>query len=276
MCNLKSYRGAALGAAVAAAMGLGASAANAAESLWISAPTWSYSAALASSPRGTAYFWGLSVGANTFSFAYAFSNDGAGDAAYAFAEASAGGLGGYGAVDAAGFADPYAGLGIDITPLDPSNTGSYPSTKPGTDPLTSPYSVSTSGITFTSEGSSELNGSDGIQAFTYNNSSSASYSSLESALGASNNGGNTSTGDVTGISTLTTDLGLIPLDPLITDPSSLTTLTFTENNSSVNPSNVILVGVQDAAAPEPAPLAMLALAGAGLLLKRGKKLEVRS
>jgi hypothetical protein len=252
-------------------MGLGAAATNAAAFLWVSAPTWSYSAAAADSPAGWAYFWGLSVGVNTFSFAYAFSNDGAGNAAYAFAEASAGSRGGAGALSVSGLADPYAGLSIDdpaFTSSDVSTNSDYPTSKPGSDPFTSAYSISSTGITFSSGTGSDLNGADAIQAFTYNNSGSASYSSLESALGASSNGGTSSAGDVTGASSLASDLGLVPLDAPITDlGSSLTSLTFTENDASVNAADVILVAT---AVPEPAPLVLLALGG-GLFLIRRKR-----
>ena len=249
----------------------GAKQAGAAACLWISAPTWSYSAAYADSPIGAAYYWGLSVGVNTYSFAYAFSNDSPIGAAYAFADASAGGLGGGGAVYAAGFADPNAGLFINdpgFIPGDAGTTSDYPTSKPGSDPFTTPYTVSGTGITFSSgsEGT-ELNGADTLQAFTYNNSSSATYGSLESALGASGNGGTTSAGDVTSASTLASDLNLTPLDAPIQDPGNLSSLTFTENTSGLNTSDVILVATVNASStPEPGALAFMALCGGALLL----------
>lgn len=249
-------------------MGLWSSSANGAEALWVSAPTWSYSAAAADSPVGWAYFWGLSVGAGTYSFAYAFSNDGAGDAAYAFAEAATG-LGGMGAVQVGGVADPYAGTSIDITPIDPSNPGGYPTSKPGSDPFSTPYTVSSSGITFTGAGN-ELNGTDGLEAFTYNGNTDAA--TLESELGATNEGGNTQAGDVTDLSTLESDFGLIPLDSLITDPSSLSGINFTENDASVDPSKVILIGIQDAeSVPEPASMSLLVLGGLAALSRKRRR-----
>lgn len=233
--------------------------ANAGAFLWVSAPNWSYSAAAASSPIGSIYFWSLS---KTFSWAYAFSNDGAGDAAYAYAEAAAG-YGGRGAVDVSGFADPYAGLGIDVGELDPSLTSGYPSTQPSTSPFTSTYAVSGSGITFTSVASSELNGSDAIQAFSY--SGSTSESAVETALGVSGTSGNTSQGDVTKIGTFGFEMGLIPLDNLSSGPIGKT-LPFTENLNTLNSndSNVILIG--EGSAPEPASIFIFVIGGLSLLI----------
>jgi hypothetical protein len=236
----------------------GVSTANASSFLWISAPNWSYSAAAAASPAGTAYFWGLSAGVGSYSFAYAFSNDGLGDAAYAFAEAAAG-RGGLGAVNVAGLADPWAGVGIDIGLVDPSLPGDFPTTQPGSDPFSQSYSVNDSGITFNSENSSELHGLDGLEAFVYTGSA-ASLSQLEAALGVNNSTGTTSTGDFSGISSLATQLGdtLIPLDSLIADPGSLSSLNFTENVSEIRNGEVILVGEGQVTTPEPASAFLLA------------------
>ena len=236
----------------------GVQTANAGAFLWISAPTWTYSSAAAASPIGSAYFWAFSAGAGTYSWAYAFSNDGLGDASYAFAEAATG-LGGLGGVNVAGLADPYAGVGIDISLTDPSNPSGFPTSDPATDPFTSGYTVSSSGITFNGESSSELNGVDGVQAFEYTGDSS--ISTIESELGASGTSGSTSGGDVTDLNTLMSDLSLIPLDDLVSDPSSLSELTFTENDASVNTADVILVG-EGVTTPEPAGAFLL---GAGLL-----------
>src|SRR5580698_349304 len=150
-------------AGIATALDYSVVPAKAAAALWISAPGWSYSAAAAQSPIGSAYYWGLSVGAGTYSWAYAFSNDGAGDAAYAFAEAAVG-RGGMGAIQVAGLADPFAGNSIDIGLDNPANPSGYPTTEPGSNPFLSSYTVSGSGITFTGTGS-ELNGDDELEAF---------------------------------------------------------------------------------------------------------------
>jgi hypothetical protein len=59
--------------------------------LAINGGTWSYSAALASSPVGTAYFWGLSLGVGSVSYTYAYSFSGLiRAAAYAIARAGFG------------------------------------------------------------------------------------------------------------------------------------------------------------------------------------------
>ena len=252
------------------AMELSVAPAKAAAALWISAPTWSYSAAAAESPVGWAYFWGLSVGAGTYSWAYAYSNDGLGNAAYAFAEAAAG-RGGMGAVQVAGLADPWAGDSIDIGLLDPSNPSGYPTSEPGSDPWSVPYTVSGTGITFTGSGS-ELNGDDELEAFVYNGNTD--MASLEAALGASSSSGTSLSGDVTGLATLESDFGLIPLDAPIDDPSSLSSLSFTENTADIhqNFDNVILVGVSDAVStPEPGASWLLGIGMASLLIFRKRR-----
>lgn len=263
---MKTLKWLCIGAVAICAMGLSVTRAKAAAALWISAPTWSYSAAAADSPAGWAYFWGFSAGAGTYSWAYAFSNDGAGDAAYAFAEAATG-QGGMGGVQVAGLADPYAGVGIDISLTDPSNPSGYPTSDPASDPFSSSYTVSGTGITFTGNGE-ELNGADELEAFVYNGSTSES--TLESELGASGNSGNSSAGDVTDFSTLESDLGLTPLDAPVVDPGSINSLSFTENTGGLNPNNVILVGMMDAV-PEPGAAWLLGIGMASLLIFRKRR-----
>lgn len=264
-------------AGTAAAMGLSVTPVKGAATLWISAPTWSYSAAAAESPVGWAYFWGLSAGVGSYSFAYAFSDDGLGDAAYAFAEASAGN-GGQGAVQVGGLADPYAGIGINIPPVDPSSPSGYPQSKPGTDPFSTDYTISPTGITFNGNGSgSELNGENQLQAFIYNGSDS--MAGLEAQLGVSSGDGTNAAGSVTSLSALTSQFGLIPLNNPTNDPSSINSLAFTENTGDINTnfSNVILVGMSQAqSTPEPGAAGLLSIGLAGLLIFRKRKAASRA
>ena len=86
-------------------------------------------------------------------------------------------------------------------------------------------------------------------------------------------GDTTSTGDVTDIPTLMSEFSLIPLDPLISDPGSLSGLSFTENTSGLNTADVILVGEGEAAStPEPALLvSMASLSFMGLIFFARRK-----
>lgn len=254
-------------AGTVAAINLSVTPARAAGALWISASTWSYSSALAQSPIGTAYYWGLSFGPGSYSWAYAFSNDGFGNAAYAFAMASAG-RGGMGAIQVAGAADPFAGDSIGLPLIDPSNPSGFPTTDPTTDPWTVPYTESPTGITFSGSGS-ELNGDDEIQAFLY--FGTLSQSGLEAELGATSSSGTSSSGDVTSLSTLESDFNLIPLDAPVDDPSSISSLTFTENTGRIlpNDTNVVLVGMSDAqSTPEPSATWLVGIGIAGLFIFR--------
>jgi hypothetical protein len=254
-------------AGTAMAMELSESPVKASGALWISAPTWSYSAALAQSPVGTAYFWGLSVGANSYSYAYAFSNDGLGDAGYAYAQAAAG-RGGRGAFLASGFADPWGGDAVDASLIDPSNAGLYPTTDPGSDNWAIPYEVSNSGFTLNETGN-ELSGDFQLEAFVYDGASD--MASLEAELGASSSSGTSAAGDVTDFSTLEHDFSLIPLDTALDDPSSLSSLTFTENGNDIhgNYDNVILVGMSsDVSVPEPPAVWLSGIGLAGLFIFR--------
>lgn len=254
---------------VALALGIcgGVQTAKAGGFLWISAPNWSYSAAAAASPIGLAYYWGLSFGANSYSYAYAYSVGGGG-AAYAFAQAAAG-IGGVGAVNVAGTADPFAGVGIDVGLIDPSNPNGFPDlSMEGSDPFSTgnAYTVDMTNddITLNSEASSELAGLDGLEAFVYTGPS-GSLASLETELDLSGSNGTSSTGDFSSIDSLASYLGsstLIPLDSLITDPGSLSSLSFSENTADLSQGQVILVGEGEADAPEPASMALI---GAGLL-----------
>ncbi len=257
-------------AGAAAAMEFSAAQANAAGALWISAPNWSYSSALASSPVGTAYFWGLSAGPGTYSFAYAYSVGGGGSA-YAFAQAAAG-RGGMGAFQVGGLADPYAGNSVNISLDDPSNPGGFPTNSPGSDPFSTSYTVSGTGITLTGSGS-ELSSDDQLQAFVYNGATD--MASLEAEIGASSDSGTTSSGDVTDLSTLASDFGLTPLDSPVDDPSSISSLNFTENTGMIagDFSNVILVGQEGvpSPAPEPATFGLMGIGMAGLAILKKRR-----
>ena len=255
-------------AGTATAMELTEAPARASGTLWISAPTWSYSAALAQSPVGTAYFWGLSVGVGSSSFAYAFSNDGLGDAGYAFAQAAAG-RGGRGAWIATGFADPWGGDAVDAPLIDPSNPSSYPTSDPGVGDWYVPYTISNSGINFTTETGNQLNGDFQLEAFVYDGASD--MASLEAELGASSSSGTTSTGDVTDFTTLENDFSLIPLESAIDDPNGIASLPFNENGNDIhgNYDNVILVGMSDGAStPEPSAVWLSGIGLAGLMIFR--------
>ena len=72
------------------------------------------------------------------------------------------------------------------------------------------------------------------------------------------------------MSSLMSDFGLVALDAPVSDPSSLSELDFTENDSDLNLADVILVGEGDAASdtPEPAPAWLLAAGLLGLLAFR--------
>ena len=111
-----------------------------------------------------------------------------------------------------------------------------------------------------------LNGVDEIQAFLY--TGPTDESDLDSEFGApsnSMNGTGIAAGDVDSLSTLGTDLNLVPLDAPDTDMDNLSSLMYTENDGSVNPADVILVAE---GVPEPMSASLLALGGALALLAR--------
>lgn len=251
-------------AAIIAAVG-GPRPAEAAAFLWISAPTWSYSAAEAASPAGTAYFWGLSIGAGSFSYAYAYSSSGP-NAASALAYAVAGG-GGIGAAVAVGSADPWANLGIDITPL--PDLSQPQASNPGSGDFTqgSGYTLDTAGdgnidgITFTGS-QSEFHGVDELSVFVVSDPD-AGKNAFCAAVGDAgctntNDTGATQGGDFTSLPFISETL--IPLDQLnLVDPDlSSGQLNFTELPGSAG-KTVILVG-EGSAVPEPGSLFSLGAA----------------
>ena len=264
----------ALAAAVMAVLGMRTVAAHAAESLWISAPDWSYSAAYAATQTTFGYYWALSLGSTSYSWAGANAID-ANGSAYAFAEASADDLGGMGAVYASGIADPSSGAGLNLAPPNPADLGSFPSS-PGSDPFFStPYTPTTDGVEFTSESSSQTNGADGLQAFLYKGGTD--QASLDTLLGLSGTSGTSSSGDVSDIATLEGNGSLTPLDPVMLNPETGKPITFNELLDAQQQSEVFLAGFQSAAsAPVPSALAltMLGLLGlGGLALARRKYLR---
>lgn len=275
--KMQSLRGLSRGLAPAALiLGLccGVQTANAAGFLWISAPNWSYSAAAAADSSGSVYFWAVSQGAGTFTWAGAFATDAFGSAA-AFAEAAAG-IGGVGAVQVAGIADPYAGVGIDYGSLfDPSNSGNYPTSAPGSNPFNGDpsYTTSTGGVSLNNEYDEQLNALDGLQAFIYTGQDD-NLSDLETSLGLSGNDGSTSAGDysnIGGLGGLMTSDTLIPLDNLITDPGDISSFSFTENTGDESQGQIILIGEGEAAStPEPASMALIGIGmlGLGMVTRR--------
>ncbi len=239
--------------------------ANASAFFWISAPNWTYSAAAAACPAGIAKFWGLSVGANSFSYAYAYCHHPLGSsAAYAVAAA---GRGGAGAAVAVGFADPWANMDIGI-PLEGGATTPQSFSGIGSDTyssFTDDYDVFNDHISFTSSGDAEFGSPALTHIAAYEYTGSNALDDLCALFGASagcGSPGANSVGDVTDFSTFETDFGsnLVSLGSL-TDPDLSQPLNF--NQTVSNLSNIILVGEGDAAAvPEPNSILLF---GAGLL-----------
>jgi hypothetical protein len=266
--------------------------ANAAAFLAINGGTWSYSAAFASSPAGSAYFWGLSVGAGSVSYAYAYSYSGLNRAA-AFAIARAG-VGWRGAWYAQGFADPQADVGLGLPDISPSlssivssaTSGSQLGTNLGnavTTDETNASSDNTPGYTLDYDpGNGELDGitfngpnDDGSQtnaldqlAVVVLNSNTNAEDDLCSAIGdtgcASDLGQTSQSGDITSLSQLFGDLApSILADVVDPDPGNVLnggTFSFPDIPGTNSGSPVIVV--EDGTVPEPASMLLL---GSGLL-----------
>ena len=267
--------------------------ASAAAFLAINGGTWSYSAALAQSPTGTAYFWGLSVGAGSTSFAYAYSFNGFGSAAaYAIARA---GFGWRGAWYAVGIADPQGDLGLGFPDISPTSlsalvTGSNSSglqtevtTEAGTASGSPGYTVNhdtngeINGITFNAganDSSSEDHGIDKLSLIVVNSSAETDFCNAVGDTGCSTESGQTNAGgDVTSLANLLGDLGSSVLaTETINNPALTGTVNFGDIPGTTNSSDIILVA-QSSAIPEPASMLLFAqaLLSMGLIARRRRR-----
>ncbi len=257
----------------------GPSHASAAAFLAINGGTWSYSAALAQSPAGTAYYWGFSAGLGSVSYAYAYSFSPFGKAAaYAIARA---GFGWRGAWYATGIADPAADTGLGIPDISPNalsalvngSNSSGLATEVQNDAAApkgaTPYTLDTDGaggpvdgITFNpgaNNSSSELNADVKLVLYVVNSSGETNFCNAIGDTGCATESGQTNAnGDVTSISGLLGDLGSSVLGTETLDDPTLTgTVNFADIPGSGPGSIPILVEESDPV-PEPASLLLLA------------------
>jgi hypothetical protein len=268
---------------LAAGMFGGPRPASAAAFLAINGGNWSYSAALAQSPAGTAYFWGLSVGVGSVSYAYAYSFSPFGkSAAYAIARA---GFGWRGAWYATGIADPQGDIGLGIPDISPTTLASLVngsnSSGLGTEVQNdaaapkgpSGYTLDTDGaggpidgITFNpgaNDSSSFDNGDDKLALIVVNSSGETDFCNAIGDSGCNTESAQTNaSGDVSSLSGLLADLGSSVLGTeTIDDPSLTGTINFPDIPNSSGSPEVIVVEESD---PIPEPASMLLFA-TGLL-----------
>lgn len=254
--------------------------ANAAAFVWIAGNNFAYSAAACATPGAAFYAWFLAVGPNATTAAWtACSGPVGSSASFSIARAR---VGGGGAAWAVGFADPWAGIetGTTLSGFEQDSSNWQTDSNNSSSEFSTPYTFDTSGsnttgITLDSNANDNaLNGLDTLTAYLYTGSEDSS--TLCTALGGTNcsSSQTTSTGDVTDLSTLSSDLNLTQLGTE-SDPNGLggSTLNFNQNVS--DSTQIILVGQGDAeaaSAPEPVSISLIGagLCGLGVMRRRRK------
>jgi hypothetical protein len=259
--------------------------ASAAAFLAINGGNWSYSAALAQSPAGTAYYWGLSIGVGSVSYAYAYSYRLPFGAAAAYAVARAG-FGWRGAWYFAGIADPQGDMGLGIPDISPISLSSLVNSADSTDlasevtalasasPGPSGYTIDhdtngeIDGITFNpgaNDSASVTNATETLALLVVNSSAETDFCNAIGDTGcAAKTAQTNANGDVTSISGLLGDLGTDVLgSEIVVDPTLSGTLNFADIPGSSRSSDIIFVE-RSALVPEPSTWAMMLAGFVGL------------